>query len=77
MTFMGKEDEAFVAGKETLERLVCSFYQAKLEIDINEARYKLLRKKKKPPPLQSVPPYKDALLHIERASCQFQQWKKH
>ena len=38
MTLLVEEDEPSVAGKETLERLVCSLHQVKLEIDVNEAR---------------------------------------
>ena len=74
---MCEEDEPSVAVKETLERLVCSLYQVKLEIDVKEARYKLFTKKKKPPPPQSLSPTKDVLyLHIERANDQCQLWKK-
>ena len=77
ITLLGKEDEPSITVKETLERLICSLYQVKLEIDINEARYKLFTKKKKPPPPQSLPPTKDALyLHIKRANYQCQLWKK-
>ena len=47
-----------VAAKETLERLVCSLHQVKLEIDVKEARYKLLTKKKKPSSPQYLPPTK-------------------
>ena len=75
MTLLGEGDEPSVAVKETLERLVCSLYQVK--IDVNEARYKLFTKKKKPPPLQSLSTIKDVLyLHIEPASYQCQLWKK-
>ena len=35
---MGKDDEKSAVVKETLEKLVCSLYQAKLETDVNEAR---------------------------------------
>ena len=74
MTLLGEEDEPSVVVKETLERLVCSLYLVKIEIDVNWARYKFFTKKKKPPPLQSLPPTRDALyLHIEcanyNASC--------
>ena len=34
MTLLSEEDESSVA----MERLVCSLYQVKLEIDVNEAR---------------------------------------
>ena len=55
--------------KETLERMVCSVYQVKLEIDVNEARCKLLTKKKKPLLRQSLPPTKDVFcLHIKCAN---------
>ena len=77
MTLLREEDEPFVVAKESLERLVCSLYQVKLEIDVNKARYKLFTKKRKPPPPQSLPPTKDALyLHIERANYHCQLWKK-
>ena len=77
MTLLGEEDEPSVTVKKTLERLVCSLYQVKLEIDINEARYKFFTKKKKPPPPQSLPRTKDALyLHTERGNYQCQLWKK-
>ena len=56
MTLLGKEDESSVAVKETMERLVCPLYQVKLEIDVNETRYKLLTKKKEPQPHQALPP---------------------
>ena len=46
MTLLGEEDEPSLAVKETLEKLGCSLYQVKLEIDVNEARYKLFTKKK-------------------------------
>ena len=74
---LGEEDKTSVAVKEILERLVCSLYQVKLEIYVNEARYKLFRKKKKPPPSKSLPPTKDALYLLkERANYQYQWWKK-
>ena len=77
MTLLGEEDKPSVAVKETLERLVCSLYQVKHEIDVNEARYKTFTKRKKPPPPQPLPLTKDALyLHIERANYQCQLWKK-
>ena len=70
-------DEPSVAVKETLERLVCSLYQVKLKIDVNEAGYKLFAKKKNPPPSQSLSPTKDVLyLHIEHTNYQCQLWKK-
>ena len=56
MTLLGKEDESSVAVKETMERLVCPLYQVKLEIDVNETRYKLLTKKKELQPPQALPP---------------------
>ena len=44
------------------------WYQVKLEIDVNEARYKFFTKKKKPLP-HSLPSTKDACyLHIEHAN---------
>ena len=46
MTLLGEEDEPSVAVQETLKRPGCSLYQVKLEIDVNEARYKLFKKKK-------------------------------
>ena len=76
---MGEKNEPSAAVKETLEQLVCSSDQVKLEIDVNEARYKLLTNKKKPPPPQSLvfATYKDAFyLHIELANCQCQLKKK-
>ena len=77
MTLLGEEDEPSVTVKKTLERLVCSLYQVKLEIDINETRYKFFTKKKKPPPPQSLPRTNDALyLHTERGNYQCQLWKK-
>ena len=77
MTLLGEEGEPSVAVKETLERVVCSLYQVKLEIDVNEARYKLFTKKEKSPSPQSLAPLKDDLyLHIERANYQCQLWKK-
>ena len=59
-----------------LERLG-SLYQVKLGNDVNEARHKLLTKKKKLPPPQSLSSTKDALsLHIECANYQCKLWKK-
>ena len=73
MTLLSEEDESPVA----VERLVCSLYQIKLEIDVNEARYKLLTKEKKPLRCQLLLPTKDALhLHNERDNYQCQLWKK-
>ena len=73
MTLLGKEDEPSVAVKETMERLVCSLYQVKLENDVNEARHKLFTKKKKPPRPQFLSSTKDALcLHTECANYQCQ-----
>ena len=46
MALLEEEDEPSVAVKETLDRLVCSLYEVKLEIDVNEARYKSLTKKR-------------------------------
>ena len=46
MNFMGKDDEKSPVVKETLKELVCSLYQAKLETDVNEARYKSFTKEK-------------------------------
>ena len=44
IALLGEEDEPSVVVKETLERLVASLYEVKLEIDVNEARYKLFTK---------------------------------
>ena len=77
ITLLGGEVEPSVAVKETLKRLVSSLYQVKLEIDVNEARYKLFTKKKEPPPPQSLPATKDHLyLHIARTNYQCQVLKK-
>ena len=46
MALLDEEDEPYVAVKDTLERLVCSLYEVKLEIDVNETRYKLFAKKR-------------------------------
>ena len=52
-------------------------YQVKLEIDVNDSRYRLLTKKKKPLPPQSLSPTKDVFyLHIKCANYQCQLWKK-
>ena len=73
MTLLNEEDESSVA----VERLVWALYQVKLEIDVNEARYKLFTKKKKPLPCQFLLPTKNALhLHIECDNYQCQSWKK-
>ena len=73
MTLLSEEDESSVA----MERLVCSLYQVKLEIDVNEATYKLLTKKKKLLRCQFLLPTKDALhLHNEHDNYQCQLWKK-
>ena len=56
MTLLGEEDETSAAVRETLERLVCSLYQVKLEINVNETIYKFFTKKKKQPPPQSFQP---------------------
>ena len=77
MILLGEENESSIAVKETLERLVCSLYQVKPKIDVNEARSKLFTKKKKPPPRQFLPLTKYALyLLTERANYQCQLWKK-
>ena len=77
MPLMGKEDEPFVAVKETLVRLACSLYQVKPQTDVSKIRYKYFTKTNKPPLPQSLPPTKDVLYqHIQHANYQCQLWKK-
>ena len=77
MILLGEENESSIVVKETLERLVCSLYQVKPKINVNEARSKLFTKKKKPPPRQFLPLTKYALyLLTKRANYQCQLWKK-
>ena len=40
VALLGEEDEPSIVVKETLDRLVCSLYEAKLEIDVNKASSK-------------------------------------
>ena len=74
---IGEEEVMSNVVKETLERMICSLYQAKMDVDGNDARYRLFSQAKKTPLPQSLPPTKDALyLHFDGANYQCQQWKK-
>ena len=76
-SLLGENESVSNTVRETLERMVCSLYQAKQEVDVNDARYKLFTQPSKIPSPQSLPPTKDALyLNFERANYQCQQWKK-
>ena len=61
---------------ETIEEFTCRIYNKKTSVSINEARYKVLRKKKEMPDLQILPPSQDALkMHITRSNVQTIEWK--
>ena len=69
MSLMSKDDEPFVAVKEALVTLACSFYLVKLETDVSKTTYKSFTKKYETLPPQSLPPTKGAInLHIQRAN---------
>ena len=71
---LGETERLSLGTKEVLKRMICVFYKAKDEVNVNNARYMLFSKLKKVPPPASLPPKKDSLyLHFDRVNCQCHQ----
>ena len=73
---LGETERLSLGIKEVLERMICSLYKAKDEVNVNNARYMLFLKSKKAPLSESLPPTKYALhLHFDRVDYQCRQGK--